>query len=404
MNVNRARRLLPLVLATTATQASIVVLAPLLVEIANDLDASVSAVGLARSVLAGTAVGISLAVGPLIDRLGVRPLIVWGAALALAGGLASAVAPSLPVFYVAHVITGLGVGSLLSAGFAGVAANFEPREVAWAMGYVIGGQSLSWILGNPIVGALADAGSWRLAYAVPATICIAALVAGLLSPRTPGAVAAAGEPDTIRDGLAAVYTDRSARRWALAELVGYSAWAAELTYTGAFYIREYGTSVTRVGLLLAGGSVIFLAVSLNSNRLLERFPRRRLVAFSAFGMGLVLIPILNWAPSELGTFLMFAAMATFAAIRVNGSSALGLGQLPSRPGAMMGARTAAAQAGYVVGAAGGGAVLALWGFGTLGFVLCAGMAFSAWLVLGVRDLSTEGGTAIAERFAEPIPD
>ena len=42
---DRLRRLLPLVLATTATQASIVVLAPLVVEIGRDLGASVSAIG-----------------------------------------------------------------------------------------------------------------------------------------------------------------------------------------------------------------------------------------------------------------------------------------------------------------------------------------------------------------------
>ena len=41
-----------------------------------------SAVGAARSVLAGTAVAVSLAIGPLIDRIGVRPLIVRGAGLA----------------------------------------------------------------------------------------------------------------------------------------------------------------------------------------------------------------------------------------------------------------------------------------------------------------------------------
>lgn len=391
-------------LATTATQASIVVLAPLLVEIGHSLDASISAVGLARSVLAGTAVAASLAVGPTIDRVGVRPLIVWGAALALGGAVASGGAPSLPVFYAAHVITGLGVGCLLSAGFAGVASNFDAREMTWAMGYVVGAQSLAWILGNPIVGTLADAGSWRLAYAVPASICIAALVAGLLSKPARGKVAAAGEPDTIRDGLAAVYSDRSARRWATAELVGYSAWAAELTYAAAFYIREYDTSVATVGVLLAAGSVVFLIVSLNVNRLMTRFSRRRLIIAAALGMGAVLIPILNWAPSVIGTFLMFTLMAIFAAVRVNGSSALGLEQLPERPGAMMGARTAAAQLGYMVGAGGGGIVIALWGFGALGFVLCAGMAFSAWLVSGVRDPWVEGGPTVADRFPEPIPD
>ena len=70
--VSERRRLLPLVLATAATQASIVVLAPLLVEIGREFDASLGEVGLARSVLAGTAVAVSLAIGPLIDRCGRR--------------------------------------------------------------------------------------------------------------------------------------------------------------------------------------------------------------------------------------------------------------------------------------------------------------------------------------------
>ena len=53
---SRPRLLLPLVLATIATQSSIVVLAPIVVEIGRDLGASVSAVGVARSVMAGVAV------------------------------------------------------------------------------------------------------------------------------------------------------------------------------------------------------------------------------------------------------------------------------------------------------------------------------------------------------------
>src|SRR5581483_5084227 len=79
------KAVLPLVLATTATQASIVVLAPIVVAIGHSFHASVSAVGQGRTVLAGTAVLAALVVGPMIDRIGVRPLIVWGSALAIAG-------------------------------------------------------------------------------------------------------------------------------------------------------------------------------------------------------------------------------------------------------------------------------------------------------------------------------
>jgi predicted MFS family arabinose efflux permease len=385
---SRTRRLLPLVLATTATQASIVVLAPLLVEIGRSLGASVSAVGVARSVLAGTAFAGSLAIGPLIDRIGVRPLIVRGGALALGGAAATAASPTLAVFYAAHVVTGLGVACLLSAGFAGVATYFSGREMAWAMGYVVGAQSLAWIVGNPIVGALADAGSWRLAYVVPASVCLAALVGGLLLRSTGGSSSIASSPESIGDGLRAVFGDRSARRWTISELVAYSAWSAELTYAAVFYIRNYDTGLGTIGFLLAGGSLVFLLTSVNTARLTARFTRKPLLIACALGMGALLVPMLNWAPSVVGTFAMFCAMAVFAGIRLAGSSSLGLDQLPDRPGAMMGARTSAAQLGYVIGAGGGGLVLALWGFGALGFVLLAGMALSAFLLAGVHDPSS----------------
>ena len=78
-------------------------------------------------------------------------------------------------------------------------------------------------------------------------------------------------------------------------------------------------------------------------------------------------------------------MAAFASIRTTTSSALGLSQLPSRPGSMMAARTAGAQLGYMVGAGAGGAVLAVAGFGALGFVLFAGMALAALMVARVSD-------------------
>ncbi len=67
---------------------------------------------------------------------------------------------------------------------------------------------------------------------------------------------------------------------------------------------------------------------------------------------------------------------------------------------MMGARTASAQLGYIIGAAAGGAVLALADFGALGVVLLGGMVLSAVLIARVNDrqLAERG------RFPEPVPD
>jgi predicted MFS family arabinose efflux permease len=117
-------------------------------------------------------------------------------------------------------------------------------------------------------------------------------------------------------------------------------------------------------------------------------------------MGVTLVPVLNLTPSVWFTLVLFCAMATFAALRSTAASALGLAQLPDRPGAMMGARTASAQLGYMIGAAAGGGVLALADFGSLGFILFAGMALSALLIARVRDPAAEP----VLRVPEPVPD
>lgn len=368
-------------------------LAPIVVEVGRDLDASVSAVGQARTVLSAVAVVCSLLIGGFIDRVGVRPVLVAGGALALLGSGLSAASPSLAVFYLAQVPTGLGVACLLSAGFAGVPSFFSDAEMPWAMGWVVAAQSVSWIIGNPLIGFLTDAVSWRLAYTVPATFALLALLAGLTVPRR----APVRLPE--RSGIKAVLAEPSARRWALAELIAYSAWTAELTYVGAFYIQSYGIEESAVGLLLAGGSFAFLGSTLLAARLAERSGRRPLAMAGALAMGVMLVPVLNLTPSVGFTFGLFCLMALFAGLRTTSSSALGLSQLPDQPGSMAAARTTAAQTGYAVGALVGGVVLAAWGFGALGFVLFGGMLVAALLLRGVGDLAPQLGVR-----ARLIPD
>ena len=140
--------------------------------------------------------------------------------------------------------------------------------------------------------------------------------------------------------------------------------------------------------------------STNVARVADRLPRRPLIAGSALAMGVLMIPLLNLTPSVWFTLGVFSLLAFFIALRSTAASALGLSQLPGRPGSMMGARTASAQLGYMIGAAGGAAVLALADFGTLGFVLFGGMALSALLIVRVNDPRVpEPG-----RYPEPVPD
>ena len=319
-----------------------------------------------------------MAITPRIDAVGVPRLLGLGAALAVAACGAVAASPTLAVFLAAHAFVGLGFACLLSAGFAGVAAFSQERR-AWAIGYVAGANALAWIVVNPVVGLVTDWLSWRVAQAVPGVIALAALLASRAAAPAPGGRTAT----RMRTLLGAA----SARRWLGAELIAYGAWTALLTFIGAFFIERLGVREAAAGWLLAAGAAAYFAASTRSGRLARRIPRRRLVAGSASLMALLL-------PLQLGTRSLALAAGVFCVIglaagtRTPASSGLGLEQLSDHPGAMMAVRTAATQLGYLVGAAGGGALIAAAGYGTLGFVLAAGMVVSALVVLRVDDPSS----------------
>jgi predicted MFS family arabinose efflux permease len=368
--------LAPLLLATMASQALLVVLATTIAAIGTDLGAGVGAVGQARSITAGVAIITSVAIIGRLDSVGVPRVIALGAGMAILASVAVAAAPTLAAFLVAHILVGLAFAGLLSAGFAGVAA-FSPDRRAWAMGYVAGANSLAWIVVNPIVGVLTDSFSWRTAQVVPGAIALAALLT---------ARAAASEPArTTVPPIRALLSKVSARRWIGAELIAYGAWTALLTFVAAFFIESLGVREAAVGWLLAGGAAAHFAASTHSARLVNLLGRRRVVAASALMMAAVLPFQLSITASTLAALALFCLIALAAGIRTPASGGLGLAQLPAHPGGMMAARTAATQLGYLLGAVIGGAVIATAGYRTLGFVLAAGMAISAALVLRVED-------------------
>src|SRR5215210_7743403 len=119
-----------------------------------------------------------------------------------------------------------------------------------------------------------------------------------------------------------------------------------------------GAGEAAAGLLLASGAAAYFAASTRSGGLAGGISRRRLVAGSALLMAALLplqLSVTGSVPLAVGVFCLIGLVA---GIRTPASSGLGLEQLPDHPGAMMAARTAATQLGYLLGAAVGGALIA----------------------------------------------
>jgi predicted MFS family arabinose efflux permease len=369
-------RVAPLALAAMASQALLVVLAPTIVAISADLGGSVAEVGQARSITAGVAILTAVAIAAKVDDLGVPRLLGLGAALAVTACAAVAASPTLATFLAAHALVGPAVACLLSASFAGVAAFPRDRRAS-AIGHVAGANALAWIVVNPLVGVATDWAGWRAAQAAPAAIAVAALLASRAAAPAPGGGALPG----LRTLVAVVST----RRWIGAELLAYAAWTGLLTFAGAFFIERLGVREAVAGWLLSAAAVAYFTASTRSGGLAARLSLRRLAVGSALVMAALLpvqLSVNGSVPLAVGVFCLIGLAA---GIRTPASGSLGLEQLPDHPGAMMAARTAATQLGYLLGAAVGGVLIAGPGYGTLGLVLAAGMVGSALLMARVDD-------------------
>jgi predicted MFS family arabinose efflux permease len=375
-HASRWRLLTPLVLGTMASQSLLVVLAPTIVAISRDLDTTVATVGQARSITAAVSITVSVAIIARGEALTVSRLLMVGSILTPLACAAVAASGMTAAFLAAHVLVGLAFALLLSAGFTGIAA-FPPEDRAWATGYVASANALAWIVVNPVAANLTDDVSWRAAQAVPAVIALGALVTVRYVddlPRT-GVRLRLWEPLAVP----------GARRWMGAEMVGFAAWTALLTFAGAFVIERTGASASTTGWILAAAAAAYVVAATRSGWLTRRVPRKRLVIVASLAMAALLPIMLGLTHSTAIATVVFCLIGMTAGVRTPASAGMGLDQLPGHPAAMMAARTATTQLGYLIGALLGGALIAGPGYGALGGVLAVGMVLSAWLVHRVDD-------------------
>ena len=350
-----------LFMALFAAQAAVLVLSPILVDVARDFDVATSTAGQLRILAAPVAALVPLAVIRLGRRVPLQKLLGAGIALLGVGAVGSAVAPTFAALALVQVPTWVGVATVTTAGVAAAAAWSEPGRRNHVVARALAGPPAAWIVGMPVVGLTADV-HWRLVFLVlPLPAAVAAGL--LLLPRRRAEVE---QPQRV--ALREALRDEPFRRWAGAELLAMSAWAGTLVFAGALFVESYGTSLRATGVLLAAVAAAYLA----GNTAAGRAPA---------GGGAAL---LNWAnagttvgvgitfavrPGVGWTLALLSAAAFAAGARTLAGTSRGLDLAPGRTLEIGAVRGMTTQLGYLGGSLAGGLALAIGGYAALGAAL-----------------------------------
>jgi predicted MFS family arabinose efflux permease len=340
------------------SQAAVLVLSPILVKIAEDMNVSTALAGQLRIFAAPVAALVAVLLARYGGAYPLSWILVGSSALVAVGSVASATAPSFLALALGQLPLWIGVAGLVAGGIgaAGVWSTPEarPRVVARALA----GAPAAWVAGMPVIGLVSGA-SWRFAFlAVPLPAAIV----------TVGLVLASRPSDERRGSasLPALLREPGARNWAFGELLAMSAWAGTLVFSGALFIETYGTSPEVTGLLLAAVAVAYLGGNALGGyirgdcRLRRGLARANVVAAGAIAATWIL------TPNVFVTLSIFGAAGVVVAARTVIGTTYGFALAGERKLEVGAARAAITHVGYLVGSALGGLAFAVGGRNAVG--------------------------------------
>ncbi len=162
--INKAWFYLALCLIVFGTMTGVMMVPALLVEIAEELEVSVAVAGqLATATFAAWAVSI-VAVGPLADSIGRRPMALAGVFLVVASLLASAFAPNIEVMMALRVLAGLGGGAIAPTSIGVISDVISQGRRAQAIGGIASTIVLTSAISIPLMALFAEWWGWRFTF------------------------------------------------------------------------------------------------------------------------------------------------------------------------------------------------------------------------------------------------
>jgi MFS transporter, DHA1 family, multidrug resistance protein len=252
--------------------------------------------------------------GPLSDRFGRRPILLWGLAAYILAAMASVWAPTMLWLIACRSVQGAAMGASVMCARAIVRDLYTPDEGARAMSRGFTGLGIIACASAPLGGLLTDLLHWRAALAVLAVFGAATLLVialrfeETLQRRNPQAL----QPATLWRTWTGIVGHPTFWAFSALSIASYGGLFTFLAASSFVFIGVLGVSKTGYGLLMFSMSLAYIVGTFVCRRLLPRFGVQRTVAiagaFSLAGgstMGLLALAGMQGVWSIMLPFYLF---------------------------------------------------------------------------------------------------
>jgi predicted MFS family arabinose efflux permease len=317
--------------------------------------------------------------GVISLRYNHKKLLMSGLLLLTLSSIGCYLSTSFNLMILSYTLAGIGIAVYgpMSTTLIGELLPIEKR--AGAIGWIVAGMSISYLIGALAIGYIAGIGGWRssfLLYAIPIVVLSFILVTiGIPSIQR-------DERETsysYLDGFKAVFSNMSANACLVCYVLSSAAWQFSLLYGISFVRQRFQLSTSSASIFMLGTSLAFTIGSIVSGRLVNKYGRKSLTVISIF-----LMSALTIICPFLFNFVLYAITALFCCIfsgmMYTGIRSLTLEQIPRFRGTIMSLNNASMQMGNTFGAGIGGLTLLLYDYQGTGLAL-GGMGLVGAIIL-----------------------
>lgn len=289
---------------------------PALHGIAATLTTSLGRAGLTLSLfMAGFAI-TPLIYGPVSDRLGRRPVLLFGLGLFTIGSIACALSPSIFILLVARFAEGAGAGAGISMAFAVVRDSFAGEESRTKLSYVQLVMSLAPLLAPSIGALLLGVANWRLIYGMLGVLgaVLLAIIFWGFTESHPNSVRTGSLFGQMRRGYQILFESRAGMGFALVYALSFGVQFSFIAGSPLVFMGHFGVSARIYGLIFACTSCGIMAGAFLNTRLSKHGISGRVPLLAGFFIYLATsIAMLTLDATSAATALTLTSMLVLSA-------------------------------------------------------------------------------------------
>ena len=366
-----------------SASSQIMIIAPILPLIGEELGIADAALGTLISAYSLMVGMFAILSGPVSDRVGRRRILILGCLTMTAALILHAFVVGYYSFLFVRVFAGSAGGMLSGAAVSYVGDAFPYERRGWATGWVMSGSAFGQIIGIPLGIVMASRWGFQSPFYMFAVTMAATVL--LLFYAVP-------QPDVRRTEHALSVRKAASDYWdmlrrpeiawaAIAFFVMFLGVSVFVVYLPTWLERNLGATGGQIALMFLIGGIANVLVGPYAGKTSDRIGRRGIILLACVGLSIVMLLTVPLVASMLMAYAMFFLTMVLVAMRTSPFSALLTSLVQDeRRGSLMSLTVALGQMGFAFGGAVAGPLFANVGYFS-NTLIGAGLILSMGLIV-----------------------